>query len=116
MTRAFGVYDGGIRTKPRQPLWRPCEQCGGRGYFVFGEPHMAMTVAEAEAWRAKEDAFRATPIGAAFHRFKNAHARAWIMDTEDSCLDWNRKATKEAHDAAAAAERELRTLFEGLCR
>ncbi len=72
-----------------------------------------MTRDELVAYQAKEKAFAATPVGAAFLKLKNAHARAWIQDTEDSFTDKERKSTKEAWAAAYEAERELRLLIGG---
>ncbi len=71
-----------------------------------------MTNEEIIAYQAKERAFAETPVGAAFNRFKNAHARAWQMDTEDSFTDKDRKGTKEAWKKAEAAEAELRSLLD----
>lgn len=72
-----------------------------------------MTNEEILAFRKKEDAFAATPIGAAFIKFKNASATAWVRDTEDTFTERNRVATKEAFEKMYAAEHELRALIEG---
>jgi hypothetical protein len=71
-----------------------------------------MTNQEIIMFQQREKAFAATPIGRAFLRFKNAHARAWAQDTEDSFTDKNRKSTKEAWEVANQAERDLRRLLE----
>ena len=55
--------------------------------------------------------FSETTVGKAFYKFKNAAIRAWVLDTEDSCTDRHRKATKEAHDKANEAEKEFRELL-----
>lgn len=52
-----------------------------------------------------------TSLGSAFLRFKNAHAKAWVHDTEDNMSGRDRKSTKEAWEKAEAAERELRALL-----
>lgn len=72
-----------------------------------------MTPQEIRDFQQKELAFANTPIGSAFIRFKNAHARAWTQDTEDSFTDKDRKSTKIAWEAASKAEFELRQLLEG---
>lgn len=51
-------------------------------------------------------------IEIALNRFKNRTIRAWVLDTEDSFTNKNRKSTKEAHVAADEAERELRDLLK----
>lgn len=70
------------------------------------------TVVEIKEWQRRTDAFRATPIGAAFFRFRHKLERASRMDAEDNFLEDNRKATRAAHEEAQAAERELRALLE----
>jgi hypothetical protein len=73
---------------------------------------MNTSLKEAKAWLEKQRAFLDTPIGKAFHKFKQATIRAWSLDTEDSYTDKNRKCTAEAHALANEAERELRALIE----
>jgi hypothetical protein len=61
----------------------------------------------------RDAAFRATPIGAAFTKFKNAFSRAWIMDTESGYREnVNEKRLRETWEAANAAEQELRALLD----
>lgn len=64
------------------------------------------------AFQARLDRIRSTPLGAAFFKFKNRAARAWIQDTEDSLTDKDRASTKRAHDLANEAEQELLSLIE----
>jgi len=71
-----------------------------------------MSREEIVSHQAREQTFASTPIGAAFLKFKNAHARAWIQDTEDNFTDRDRKSTKDAWDRATEAERELRALID----
>lgn len=49
-----------------------------------------------------------TPVGKALSRFESAVIRAWVLDTEDSFRDQDRKATKEAHAAADRCRAELK--------
>lgn len=70
-----------------------------------------MTRDEVIAHQSKLRAFASTPIGTAFNRFKNAYARAWTQDTEESLTDRNRKSTAEAWVRANEAERELLALI-----
>lgn len=63
-------------------------------------------------WRKRTDAFRATPIGAAFFKFKATLERAVRLDTEDSFTANDRKSTRRAHTEATEAEREFRALLE----
>lgn len=52
------------------------------------------------------------PLIQSFRRFENAHARAWTLDTEDSCLDKDRKATKEAWEQSNARRSEFLNMLE----
>lgn len=67
-----------------------------------------MTKEEIIAFQRTEKELSATPVGAAFFKFKNALSRAWQLDTEDSLTDRDRKSTKEAHAAAVEAEKNLK--------
>jgi hypothetical protein len=71
-----------------------------------------MTREEIIAFQARLDRLRATPLGAAFFKFKQKIQRASIQDTEDSLTDKDRKSTRQAHEEANAAERELLALIE----
>lgn len=64
------------------------------------------------AYHRRTEAFRQTPIGAAFFKFKNRVARAVRMDAEDAFADNDRESTRRAIEEAAAVERELRALLE----
>lgn len=50
-------------------------------------------------------------IRKALHLFEQRTIRAWVLDTEDSYTDRDRKATKEAHTSAAQAKNALITLL-----
>ena len=52
-------------------------------------------------------------IDRAIRLFENAVARAWVLDTEDSFNDKDRKATKEAHTLVDLRRNELRAAIEG---
>ena len=69
-----------------------------------------MTLKEIRYQQALDD-FRATTVGGAFFKFKNALTRASMMDTEDSFTDKNRAATKRASEDADKAEKELLKLL-----
>jgi hypothetical protein len=49
-----------------------------------------------------------SPVGKALTRFETAVVRAWVMDTEDSFNDKDRKATKEAHADVKRCRDELK--------
>lgn len=66
------------------------------------------------AERRRMDTFRATPLGAAFFKFKYKIERAARMDAEDSYTVNDRKATRQAIADAQAAEREFRAMLEKL--
>lgn len=70
-----------------------------------------MTNEEIIAYQKAERALGETELGKAFFKFKNAHARAWTLDTEDSCTDRDRKSTKDAWAAATESEKELKALL-----
>ena len=55
--------------------------------------------------------YRATPIGRAFYRYKNALTLAVAREAEDSFTDKARVSTKEAHEKAIEAEHELLRLL-----
>lgn len=54
--------------------------------------------------RRVERAFLETEIGKLFHRFENAHGRAWAADSQDGVSD---KRLRETWEAANAARRAL---------
>ena len=70
-----------------------------------------MTREEILEYQKALDDFRATPVGSAFFKFKNALIKAHTMDTEDSLTDKDRATTKHAHDNAIKAEKELLALL-----
>jgi hypothetical protein len=47
-------------------------------------------------------------IDAAILRFESAVSRAWVLDTEDSFTDKDRKSTREAHAQIAQRRDELK--------
>jgi hypothetical protein len=70
-----------------------------------------MTNEEINAYQVKERAFLATPIGQAFHKFKNAYFKMASNEYNERIKD----ARLRADDAAAkAAEREFRAELEKL--
>ena len=71
-----------------------------------------MTTEEIIAYQAKEKAFGATPIGAAFFKFKNALQHACNADARLEYLDQGEKAARIAWTKAEEAEREFRALLE----
>jgi len=71
-----------------------------------------MTREEIYAHRARLASIAQTPLGKAFFSFKNKVIRAWVLDTEDSYTDRNRKSTKIAHEDANFAEAEVLRLIE----
>lgn len=75
---------------------------------------MTITQEEIIAWRERTDQLRATPVGAAFFKFKMKIERAARMDAEDSFSDNDRKSTRQALEEANSAEREFRALLEPL--
>lgn len=73
-----------------------------------------MTNEEIIAHQAKERAFAATPLGAAFLKFESATARAWQLDTEDSHTDRYRASTRDAWEKHRIARAEFRAMLEKL--
>lgn len=70
-----------------------------------------MTREEIVAYQAKERAFLATPIGAAFHKFKNVYFAMAADEYKDHVSD----VTLHKHaDAANAAEKIFRCLLDAL--
>jgi len=64
-----------------------------------------MTHEEIVAWQEREKKFLATPVGLAFHKFKNAHFEMAADQYRDHVSD----VTLRKHaDAAKAAETEFR--------
>lgn len=70
-----------------------------------------MTNEEIIAYQKAERELADTEFGKAFFKFKSAHARAWTLDTEDSCTDRDRKSTKDAWVACNESEKELKALL-----
>lgn len=70
-----------------------------------------MTNEEIIAYQAKERAFLDTPIGQAFHRFKNAHSHYWQADGSDGVSD---RRLRQLDETCRNAERALRDLIEPL--
>jgi hypothetical protein len=67
-----------------------------------------MTRDEIIADQAKEKEFLATPIGAAFHRFRLAHSRYWQSYGSDTI---SHKRLNELAAASHKAEQEFRDLI-----
>jgi hypothetical protein len=64
-------------------------------------------------YRRKEKEFAATPIGAAFLKFRAAFQSACVADAKLEYLDKGDKAAREAWARADQAEKELRLLIGG---
>jgi hypothetical protein len=73
---------------------------------------MMPTREEIMEWRRREDALRATPLGAAFFNFKYKLTRSTVQDTEDSLTDKDRASTRRVLEEARQAEAEFRALLE----
>lgn len=56
----------------------------------------------------REREWSATPIGSAFHRFKNAHSRYWQQDSNETI---SYKRLRELDVKAREAENEFRKLI-----
>lgn len=71
-----------------------------------------MTSEEVIAFQAKEKAFGATPIGAAFFKFRRAFQYACSCDARLEYQDQGEKAARIAWEKADIAEKEFRAVLE----
>ena len=66
--------------------------------------------------KRKEAEFAATPLGAAFLKFRAAFQSACVADAKLEYLDKGEKLAREAWARADQAEKELRVLIGGPTR
>ena len=85
-----------------------CDPAAWRNNFYMVD---VMTNQELE-YQRKLKKWAATPIGAAFYKFKYTLSRAWIVDTEAGCLDkYSDKKLDDVWDAAKKAEDDFLALL-----